>query len=298
MIDNKKNHSNRYLKWILVLLLVNFILLLKYLLENKNIALLNPKGFVSNEQYRLILYSVGILLAIAIPALIVLYSVAWKYRESSTKANYSPDIKHGKFFVLKLWIIPSVFIFVLAFIMIPATHKLDPRKTVESDKAPMTIQVISLRWKWLFIYPEQGIATVNYVQIPIDTPIEFQLTADEAPMSSFWIPNLGGQLYAMTSHINRLNLMAEIPGDYPGSTPEITGAGFAGMRFTVRASSDQEFESWVDEVKRMPDSLAMSEYEELIKPSENNKMAFYSAYEDKLYETVIAKYISLGGHTH
>src|SRR3989344_4177726 len=117
-----------------------------------------------------------------------------------------------------------------------------------------------MRWKWLFIYPEQGIATVNFVQIPVNRPIQFELTADETPMSSFWIPNLGGQLYTMTSHVNRLNLMADTPGEYTGSSAEINGAGFAGMKFTARVGSQEDFDRFVQNVKRYPSVLNTTTY--------------------------------------
>jgi cytochrome o ubiquinol oxidase subunit 2 len=162
----------------------------------------------------------------------------------------------------------------------------------------LKIQVISLSWKWLFLYPEQGIATVNFVQIPVDTPVEFEMTADEVPMSSFWIPNLGGQLYTMTSHSNRLNLMSDTIGDYPGSTPEINGIGFAGMKFTTRVSSNDDFEKWAQTVKQSPDSLDDSTYKELLRPSESNPVALYSAFESDLYDNVIMKYTgSMEGHS-
>jgi cytochrome o ubiquinol oxidase subunit 2 len=155
-----------------------------------------------------------------------------------------------------------------------------------------------MQWKWLFIYPEQNIATVNFVQIPEDTPVEFELTADEAPMSSFWIPNLGGMLYAMTGHNNRLHLIADTPGDYPGSSAEINGAGFAGMQFTARASSRGDFDQWLQKVKRSPAVLDGAEYAKLLKPSENNPAAFYSATEEGMYDKVLKKYMGSGSHGH
>ena len=153
-----------------------------------------------------------------------------------------------------------------------------------------------MRWKWVFIYPEQQIATVNFVNVPVGTPVTFELTADEAPMSSFWIPNLGGQLYSMTGHVNRLNLMAEEAGDYPGSSAEINGAGFAGMKFTARASQPKDFDAWVQRVKQSSDVLDAASYKSLVQPSENNPAVFYSAYDNDLYDTVVTKY--MGSHDH
>jgi cytochrome o ubiquinol oxidase subunit 2 len=198
-----------------------------------------------------------------------------------------------------MWLIPSLFIFSLVFIMWPATYRLTPRKIIQSKNDSLRIQVISLRWKWVFIYPEQNIATVNYVQIPVDTPVTFELTADEAPMSSFWIPNLGGQLYSMTSHVNQLNLIAESPGEYPGSSAEINGAGFAGMKFVTKASSKTDFDAWVKGVKQSEKTLDTEEYSALLRPSESHPVELYSWYDGGIYNKVISKYSgSMEGHGH
>jgi cytochrome o ubiquinol oxidase subunit 2 len=237
----------------------------------------------------------GILLSIAIPSLFLFYFTAWKYRETNPKAKYEPNKRHGKGLNFTVWTLPFMIMLVLATIMWTSAHKLDPRRQLTAGVAPMTIQVISLRWKWLFIYPEQNIATVNFVQLPVDKPVQFELTADEAPMSSFWIPNLAGQLYTMTGHVNRLNTMAETAGDYPGSSAEINGAGFAGMKFTARASDVDNFDLWVQEVKKSTNALDYTAYANLLKPSESNPPAFYSSYVSNLYESVLLKY---GGHNH
>lgn len=279
-----------------VFLVVALVLLFVILLQNADVALLSPKGLVAREQFKLMLFSTAVMMAIAVPTLFLLYFFAWKYRESNAKATYDSSVRHGKFFVLGVWAIPTIVMLVLATVMWSATHKLEPQKSIASDAKPLTIQVIALRWKWLFIYPEQGIASVNFVQVPTDTPIRFEITADEAPMNSFWIPHLGGQLYAMTGHMNPLNLLAETPGDYPGSSAEISGAGFAGMKFIARASSMESFELWVQQTKQSAEILDSAEYQKLLEPSENNQAAFYSSPESGLYNKVIMKYI--GSHKH
>ncbi len=278
------------------LAIVDFVLLIRYLLHGKNVAVFNPQGLIAHEQLSLIILVVTVLLTIGIPTLFLLFFTAWKYRESNTKAVRVSNGHHSKFLFLAIWLIPTTFMIVLATIMWSATHRLVPQESIVSDVKPLRIQVVSMRWKWLFIYPDQKIATVNFVQIPLNTPVQFELTADEAPMSSFWIPNLGGQLYSMTGHVNRLNLMAETPGDYPGSSAEINGAGFAGMKFTARASNTEDFDSWVQEVKQSPDVLDAATYQSILKPSENNPTAFYSAYDSSLYDKVVMKY--MGSHAH
>jgi cytochrome o ubiquinol oxidase subunit 2 len=278
-----------------ILGLASLGLLITVLLQGTDVALLSPKGFIATEQRRLMLFSVFVLLEIAIPTLTVFYFVAWKYRESNEKATYAPHARHGKSLVFGIWAVPCTFMLILASVMWPATHKLAPQKLIDNGAKPLTIQVIAMRWKWLFIYPEQKIATVNFVQIPTDTPVQFELTADETPMSSFWIPHLGGQLYAMTGHLNQLNLMADAPGDFAGSSAEINGAGFAGMKFTARASSMADFNAWVQEVGQSPAVLNSAEYEKLLVPSESNQAALYSKADPDIYANMLMKYA--GSHS-
>jgi len=300
MSEKKKKKLNGSLKAAIILLAVaDFVLLLSYLLRGKNVALFNSKGLIATEQHKLMMFTVTILLMIAIPTLSFLFYTVWKYRESNAPTEEAPAAHHSKYLVAGFWLLPTAIVILLASVMWPATHRLAPQKVIASDTMPLTIQVISLRWKWLFLYPEQGIASVNFVQLPLNTPVTFEMTADETPMSSFWIPNLGGQLYTMTSHSNRLNLMADKAGDYPGSSAEINGEGFAGMKFIARAGTAEDFDQWVQNTKQSPDVLDAATYDKVLAPSENNPMAFYSAYESDLYDKVISKYTDpAGGHTH
>ena len=277
----------------ITLLVVSIIVFVSH---GKRFQVLEPKGPIAGEQLNLILFSAAFLLAIAFASLLLLYFFAWKYRESNIKATYSPDMNHGKFFAFSIWALPFAFMLILVGILIPATHRLDPRKQVSSSTKPMTIQVVAMRWKWVFIYPEQHIATVNYVQIPTNTPVAFELSADEAPMSSFWVPNLGGQLYAMTGHVNTLNLLAKEPGEYPGSSAEINGAGFSGMKFVAHADSKEHFDTWVDEVRSSPKILDTAEYNKLLKPSEYNLTAYYAIAQSNLFDNLFIKYNGSNNH--
>lgn len=285
---NKRTQSNHVA--LILLGLAGLGLSITMLLQGVNVALFDPKGLVAREQHNLMLVTVVLLLAIAVPTLAVFYFFAWKYRESNEKARHNPDAQHGKFFVFSLWAIPTVFMLALASVMWPATHKLTPKQAIASSVHPITIQVVAMRWKWLFIYPEQNIATVNFVQLPINTPVQFQLTADETPMSSFSIPQLGGQLYAMTGHQNQLNLIADTPGDYAGRSAEINGAGFAGMKFTAHASSMADFNAWVQDVKQASGVLDTATYKKLLSPSQDNTAVFYSRAESDLYSKLVIKY--------
>lgn len=262
-----------------------------------DVTLYNPKGLIAEQQFKLMMFSTAVLLAVAVPTIGLLYSFAWKYRESNPKAKRDLTKRRGGLFAVSLWIIPILVLVILASVVIPTTYKLDPHEAIASDKKPLVIQVIALRWKWVFIYPEQRISTVNYVQVPVDRPIQFNLTADEAPMNSFWIPHWGGQLYAMTAHDNRLNLMADTTGDFTGRAAEINGEGFSGMQFQARASSNSEFDQWVNRVRQSPKSLTSFEYSKLVLPSENNRPTFYAATDPNIYKTVLAKY-SASHHGH
>ncbi len=294
---SKKTKKSLGVGWIILIIftaLACFGLLIASIVKGKNIALFNPQGYIANEQHKLMLTIVAILLAVAIPVLLIAYSIAWKYRESNIKAVTTPTKNKGKSHAFVMWIVPVTIMVMIVSVMLPATYRLAPQKTLADDKNILKIKVISLRWKWLFIYPDQGIATVNFVQIPVNTAVEFEMTADETPMSSFWIPNLGGQLYTMTSHVNRLNLLADTTGDYPGSTPEINGIGFSGMRFIARVSNNDDFLQWVQSVEQSPKQLDSEAYEQLLKPSERNPVAYYSTFKDDLYDKVLMKY---NGHS-
>ena len=292
-----KNQSNQSKSIVLfVLVLVGLGLLITMLLQNSDVALFNPKGLIAEEQHKLIMFIGAALLTAGVSTLSLLYFFAWKYRESNQKAGYNPQTRYSKFFVFSLWVLPTTFIAVLAATMWSATHRLEPNKSIASNAKPLTIQVIALRWKWLFIYPEQNIAAVNFVQVPTGTPVQFELTADEAPMNSFWVPHLGGQLYAMTGHVNRLNLIADTAGDYTGRAAEINGVGFADMKFTSRAASMENFDLWVHDVKLSSDVLDSARYKALLSPSTNNSPAFYSKVDPDLYDKVLMKYMGSHGH--
>jgi cytochrome o ubiquinol oxidase subunit 2 len=292
----RPKHRTGSLARVIVLAIAALTLLYTVLIQGHNVSVLNPRGFVANEQMGMILLSGILLLSVAVPSIGVLYYMAWKYRESNTKATHDPKYQPGKWFLVVAWGIPAIFMAVLSVVMWTATHKYIPQQTIASQAKPLVVQVVALRWKWLFIYPEQHIATVNFVQVPVNAPVEFELTADETPMSGFWIPNLGGMLYAMTGHINTLNLLAEKPGDYPGSVSEINGAGMADMKFTARATSQEDFDNWVQGVQYSPDVLTQAEYDRLLQPSEANPEVDYSQFEHGLYAKVLMKYA--GSHDH
>lgn len=295
MAKRKKNQMK--FVWLVLLGLAGFVAVNALLMRGNDLKLLNPKGLVADEQTWLLVVSTTIMLVFAGIVLFFIYFFAWKYRETNHKNILNPRAGRSKLLFAVAWAAPISIFIVLASMMLPATQRLEPQKSIESDKDEMTVRVIAMRWKWLFLYPEQDIASVNFVQIPVDTPVRFELTADEAPMNGFWIPNLGGMLYAMTEHVNPLNLIAHTTGDYQGEATEINGRGFAGMRFTTRVSSQDDFDNWVSETQAAGE-LGTAEYEELLKPSENNPVATYSSPDNQaLFDKILQKYAG-GSHNH
>lgn len=265
-------------------------LLSAWLLKGTIVAVLDPKGSIAQSQFDLIIFTTILSLVVIIPVFVMTFYIVWKYRAGNKKAAYNPDWDHSRTAEIIWWGVPLALITVLAVITWITSHSLDPYRPLESAQKPITIQVIALDWKWLFIYPEQDIASVNYIQIPEDTPINFELTAD-APMNSFWIPQLGGQVYAMAGMKTKLHLLASEPGEYRGSSANISGEGFAGMKFTAKATSETDFEAWIQSVKASSAILDRASYDDLAKPSRDNPVIYYSSHDRQLYDTVMMKYM-------
>lgn len=272
------------------LVIVTLLAVIVAYLRTLHIDMLNPAGIIALKERNLMAFTVILGAVVIIPVFILTIAIAWRYRESNTKAAYTPDwgINHTAEAIW--WGIPIVLIAILSVVTWNSTHTLDPYKPLPDHDKSMTIQVVSLDWKWLFIYPEQNIATVNFVQFPTDTSINFDLTSDTV-MSSFWIPKLSGQLYAMPGMLTKLHLNATELGDFKGSSANINGKGFAGMKFTARASSQADFDNWVNDAKKSPKSLSEREYASLSEQSENNPVTTYGSVDADLYDTIIMKYM-------
>jgi cytochrome o ubiquinol oxidase subunit II len=278
--------NNKYKSYFLVVLSIGLMLLL----SGCEMAVLDPKGFVASEEKRLIIIATLLMLIVVIPVIVLTVVFAWKYRATNTKAIYTPNWEHNTLLEVIWWAIPCVIIVILATITWITSHKLDPYKPLDVKAKPITIEVVALDWKWLFIYPEQNIATVNFIQFPDHVPINFKITAD-APMNSFWIPHLGGQIYAMAGMQTKLHLIADERGEYAGLSSNYSGAGFSWMKFTAKVGSEDEFNQWVDSVKHSPNRLTNEEYDQLAKPSENNSVKEYSFVEPGLYNGIIMKFM-------
>ena len=263
-------------------------------LHGQNIAVLNPQGPIATKERNLMFFALILSLVVVIPVFAMTFAIAWKYRESNAKAKYRPDWDHNRVVETIWWGIPTLLILILSVVAWNASHDLDPFKPLASNNPTMTIQVVAMDWKWLFIYPTQDIATVNYVQFPAATPVDFQITSD-APMNSFWIPQLGGQIYAMPGMTTQLYLMANHPGSYRGSSANISGRGFAGMDFVAKSTSEADFNNWVKQVQSSSKSLTAFEYNQLTQPSENNPVAYFSTPSIGLYNGILMKYMAPSG---
>lgn len=255
------------------------------------LALFTPEGLIAYEERNLIYISLGLVLIVVIPVLLMIPFFAWKYRASNTRATYMPDWDSNPYLEATWWGIPCIIIVILAFVTWKTTHELDPFRPIASSVPPLEVQVIALNWKWLFIYPEEGIATVNYLRIPEKTPIAFTITAD-APMNSFWIPQLGGQIYAMPGMSTKLHLMADGVGTYQGASANYSGHGFSGMRFVTESTSRMDFDRWTEDIRGSAVPLTFGAYLELARPSEYHPVENYILAEFDLYNAVIAKYMT------
>ena len=269
---------------------ISAIIVVAGLVHGHPVSVLDPRGSIGQQEKQLITFALALSVVVVVPVFIMLFWFAWRYREDNPKkAKYSPDWDHNIFIEGAWWLIPSILIFILSVVAWNSSHQLDPFRPISAQK-PLEIQVIALDWKWLFIYPEQNIATVNYAEIPLNRPVTFNITAD-APMNSFWIPQLGGQVYAMPGMATQLHLKATAPGEYRGSSANISGKGFSGMTFTAKAGSENDFGKWVRDAQHSKQKLTFLEYDRLAKPSQNNPVSYYGSAQTNLYQLVIMKYM-------
>lgn len=254
------------------------------------LPVLFPEGIIGVEQRNLLLIVQGIMLLVIIPVYILTFIFSWRYRSTNSKAVYDPDLIDNKFAEVLWWGIPLIFTIIIAVLTWIKTFELDPFKPIASDKKPLTIQVVALQWKWLFIYPEENIAVVNFLQFPKDIPLHFEITAD-APMNSFWIPHLGGQIYAMPKMKSELNLIANSVGDFRGSSANISGEGFSGMHFIARSSSEEEYQDFVKSAKQSANRLSIDTYKTLAAPSSDDPVAMYQLEDHDLFNQILMKYM-------
>jgi cytochrome o ubiquinol oxidase subunit 2 len=261
-------------------------------LQTHTVAILEPQGTIAHEQRNLMVIATLLMLVVVIPVFILAFTIVWKYREGNTDAPYDPDWDHNRTFEAIWWLVPFFIISVLGCIIWQSSYRLDPYKPLQATKKPLTVEVVALQWKWLFIYPEQHIASVNLVQFPVDTPINFKITAD-APMNSFWIPQLGGQIYAMPGMTTQLHLLADKLGSYSGSSANLSGVGFADMKFIAKSTTEADFQNWVASTKQSEGMLDQTTYTQLAQPSENNRIVFYRSSDPTLFDHIVMQHMEM-----
>ncbi|MEA1648489.1 ubiquinol oxidase subunit II [Nitrospirillum sp. BR 11164] len=249
-------------------------------------GVLRPHGPVGEAEKTIFLNSLGIMLAIVVPTILATLGVAWWFRASNRRARYLPTWQYSGRIEMIVWSIPAMVILLLGGIAWVGSHDLDPPKALVSPEKAVRVEVVSLDWKWLFIYPDQGVASVNRLVVPVGVPVSFRLTS-ETVMNSFFVPELGSQIYTMNGMVSRLNLKADQPGLYPGFSAQFSGDGFSGMRFTVDAVGKEKFANWVEETKGNGRSLAMESYEDLAKPSKNVEPYTFGSVKAGLFDLIV-----------
>lgn len=264
-----------------------------WLVHDKQFDVLSPAGETAIQQRNLIIFTVSLIALIVVPVYFMLATFAWKYSDKNKKAKYDPKFTKSVLLESIWWGIPIAIIGILAVVTYQTSHSLDPYREIASDQKPVKVQVIALQWKWLFLYPEHGIATVNQIPIPQKTPIEFQLSAD-APMSAFWVPALGSQIYAMNGMTTKLNLIANQQGDFKGYSTNINGEGYSRMKLTVHSWNQKKFDTWVKESKDTPLVMDEKEYSKLSQASMLTEEKIYRLADKNLYNTILSKYMNHG----
>jgi len=260
------------------------------------LIILNSKGPIGQEQTTLIYLSIGAMLIVIVPVFVMTYLFVKRYRNSSKNADYQPDWVHSTKVELVIWLVPLMIVAFLSYLVWVKTYELDPYKPIASDNNPLNIQVISLDWNWLFIYPDYDIAMVNELVIPEKVPLSFRLTSATV-MTSFFIPQLGSQMYAMAGMQTRLNLLADETGTFEGHNIEFSGEGYDTMHFKVVAKTMQGFDEWVKQAKEKSSQLDLATYSQVSQPSTNYPITTFSPVEPGLFNHVMESFMGwMGEH--
>ena len=258
-------------------------------------AVLNPAGAVALQQRNIIYASTGLMLLIIVPVLILIVVFAWHYRASNKAATYDPHFDHSTSLELVIWSAPLLIIICLGALTWSSTHLLDPFRPLDRASAgdlidpkakPMRVQVVSLDWKWLFIYPEQGIATVNELALPINRQVKFELTSTNM-MNTFYAPSMAGMIYTMPGMTSQLHAVLNRAGDSEGFSANYSGAGFSDMRFKLRGMEPAAFDRWVAESKASGRGLSTAAYLQLERPSEKVPAMRFAAVQPGLFDRVV-----------
>jgi cytochrome o ubiquinol oxidase subunit 2 len=254
-----------------------------------HMVLLDPKGPIGDTERFVIITAFVLMLIVVVPAIVMALWFPRRYKASNTKAPYTPKWSHSIKIDLVVWLVPAAIVTALGILAWNTTRHLDPDKPIDTDRKPITIEAVSLDWKWLFIYPDLHIATVNQIVFPVDVPLSFRITSGTV-LASFFIPQLGSQIYAMPGRQSRLHLMADDPGVYDGQNQQFSGSGYSDMRFEAIATSVEQFEAWVKKTRQSPNQLDPARFEELRKPSTGHPVQHFSRVEPDLFEYILRQY--------
>lgn len=248
-------------------------------------GVLDPQGPVGKAE-RVILYdSTVIMLAVIVPVIVLTLIFAWWFRAKNGRASYRPDWEYSGRIEMIIWSIPALVILFLGGIAWTGSHDLDPPRPLAESTAPLDIEVVSLDWRWLFIYPHEGIASLNRLVVPAGVPLRFRLTSTTV-MNSFFVPQLGSQIYAMPNMVTRLNLKADQPGTYEGLSAQFSGDGFSDMRFDLVSTGAEEFKAWVDSTKTQGGVLDATTLDELVKPAKAGQAQTYAQVSEGLFDRI------------
>jgi cytochrome o ubiquinol oxidase subunit 2 len=249
-------------------------------------GVLGPKGPIGRAEKLILFDATAIMLAVIIPVIVLTLGFAWWYRAGNKRARYLPDWEYSGRIEMIVWSIPTLIVLFLGGMAWIGSHDLDPPRPLESENPPLEVDVVSMDWKWLFIYPGKDIAAVNELVVPVRTPIEFHLTSSSV-MNSFFIPELGSQIYTMAGMTTQLVLQADVPGVYIGRSAQFSGDGFSDMQFNVRAVSKEEFDRWVTSAKEQSHPLDVDGYTSLVKPSHADSTRTFSSVNPGLFDYAV-----------
>ena len=256
-------------------------------------GVLEPRGPVGAAEKLILIDSLAVMLVIVVPVILATIGFAWWFRATNARAKYLPDWNFSGHLELIIWAVPTLVITFLGGIAWFGSHTLDPYRGLPGPK-PIEVEVVSLDWKWLFIYPDERLASVNQLIIPVGTPLHFRLTSSGV-MNSFFVPQLGSQIYTMAGMTSQLNLQADTPGNYHGLSAQFSGEGFAGMGFEVRAVSTEDYARWIADTRAAAATLDKTAYLELAQPSKNTPAALFKSVDPGLFEAIVNETVQSAG---
>jgi cytochrome o ubiquinol oxidase subunit 2 len=270
-----------------------FALVLPLTLEGCSTAVLSPAGPIGAANRTILLDALVIMLAIVVPTILAILAFAWWFRDSNTRARRRLGFTYSGRVELIVWSIPALVVFFLGGIAWIGSQLLDPARPIASRVKPLEIEVVSLDWKWLFIYPEQGVASMNYLVAPVGVPLHFRITSASV-FNVFFVPRLGSEIYTMYGMTTQLNLQADRPGIYPGLSAQFSGDGFSDMAFDLRAVTAEEFSAWTAATGASGPMLDEAGYRNLLKQSQNVKPYTYRSVQPGLFDAIVMQRLPPG----